>query len=145
MGQWRTTHDAEHGWTELTAGDPGWADTSWAGTVFVPATVFGRGEVAVVATARPDLLPEGARLFRFPGSDRLPTELTVTALLETTAVDEVVSLGGAPVRADGVVRTQDFLRPVMTLGRLRLQVRPGSRSTLVGFEQPHPTPCCSDH
>jgi len=140
VGRWRTTRDAEHGWDEV-----GTPDLTWAATVFVPAAVFGRGEVAVVAAARADLLPEGARLFRFPGSGALPEELTVAALVAGTAIEEVVALGNAPVVDDQLLRTQRFLRPVVTRGRVRLQVRPGAGATLLGFEQPNPVPCCADH
>jgi hypothetical protein len=88
VGDWLTTHDAEHRWRDVET-----PDHRWAATAFVPPKAFGRAEVAVVAASERDLLPEGARVFRFPGSDRLPDELTVAALLATTAVDEVVALG----------------------------------------------------
>ena len=140
VGRWRTTHDAEHGWSEVEA-----PDRAWVATVFVAPTATGRAEVAVVAASTPHVLAEGARLFRFPGSDRLPDELTVATLIATTAVDEVVALGGTAVPAHQVIRTQGFLRPVMTGGLVRLQVRPGEGATLLGFEQPHPTPCCAAH
>ncbi len=140
VGRWRITHDAEHDWDQLRA-----PDQSWAATVFVPATAFGRAEVAVVAADGPHLLPEGARVFRYPGDDGLPEELTVGDLLATTAIDEVLALGGTQVQDHYVIRTQHFLRPTMTAGRLRLVVRPGEGSTLLGFEQPNPTPCCAGH
>ena len=140
VGHWRTTHDAEHGWEEI--GTPGQA---WAATFFVPSTAFGRAEVGVVAAAACRLLPDGARVFRFPGSDALPASLTVAELLATTSIEEVVALGGGRVHDQQVVRTQQFLRPVTVDGRLRLQVRPAADATLVGFEQPNPTPCCADH
>ena len=140
VGRWRTTHDAEHGWSEV-----GLPDHGWTATVFVPPSAAGYAEVAVVTAAYPDLLPEGARLFRFPGSDGLPDELTVAALVATTAVEDVAALGGTAVLADQVLRTQAFLRPVLTGGRVRLQVRPGAGATLLAFEQPRPTSCCADH
>jgi hypothetical protein len=101
VGRWHSTHDAEHGWEQIRT-----PDQEWAATVFVPASVFGRGEVAVVAAPASHLLPEGARLFRFPGSDGLPDELTVAALIANTAVDEVVALGNTPVPDHLVIRTR---------------------------------------
>ena len=141
VGHWRTTHEAEHGWRQ--ACEP--RDGAWAATVFVPAAVFGRAEVAVVAAEEPQSLPGDARVFSFPGEEDLPEETTVAQLLADTVVDEVVALGNQPIGPEQVVRTQRFLRPVVTSGGLRLLVRPGRGSVLLPFEQPNPTPCCLDH
>ena len=141
VGHWRTTHEAEHGWRQSCEPRQG----RWAATVFMPAAVFGRAEVAVVTAHEARSLPSDARVFLFPGDEDLPEEPTVAQLLAATAVDEVVALGNQPIGSEQVVRTQRFLRPVVTSGGLRLSVRPGRGSVLLPFEQPNPTPCCLEH
>ena len=141
LGHWRTTHEAEHGWRQVREPEEG----EWAATVFVPAAVFGRAEVAVVTAHEAESLPRDARVFSFPGDEDLPDEPTVAQLLADTVVDEVVALGNQPIGSEQVVRTHRFLRPVVTSGGLRLLVRPGHGSVLLPFEQPNPTPCCLDH
>ncbi len=54
-------------------------------------------------------------------------------------------LGGTPIAGDVVLDTQDFVRPVYSGGALVLHVRPGMHGVVVPFEQPNPTPCCTDH
>ena len=141
VGRWRTTREAEHGWLHGCER----SEPEWAATVFVPAAVFGRAEVAVVTAAGARALPHDARVFSFPGQEDLPEEPTVAQLLADTVVDEVVALGNQPVEPDQVVRTQRFLRPIVTATGLLLLVRPGRGSVLLPFEQPNPTPCCLDH
>ena len=85
------------------------------------------------------------RVFAFPGAQEVPGELTLGALTAGTAVDRVVSLGGAEPGPDTVLRTQGFLRPELVAGELVLRVRPADGGAVVPFEQPSPTPCCADH
>ena len=81
----------------------------------------------------------------FPGHDTVGPEITVGALLTTTAINTVEALGGADTAADVVVHTRGFLRPRFTGGRLVLHTQPARGGVLVPFETPSPTPCCTDH
>lgn len=153
---WSTTREAEHGALA-------WAADRATQLVLV-CTHFVAGRVVVTAQTDvgpdvgPDVAPDGAlaavhgqhlartagRVFVFPGQDALPATTTVAGLIASTAVDDVLGVGG--VRPDGDVRldTQGFVRPELSGGRMVLRVRPAACG-VVPFEQPHPTPCCADH
>lgn len=65
-------------------------------------------------------------------------------VIDLTAIEAVVGLGGVPASKDQVVDRQGFVRPVVEGGRLTLRVRPAGQDRLVPFEQPYATPCCAD-
>jgi hypothetical protein len=85
------------------------------------------------------------RAFVFPGMASLDRIVTVATLLSTSAVDDVITLGGAPARPSDRIDTQNHLRPEFGAGRLVLRARPSVGAGLVPFEQPNPTPCCASH
>lgn len=85
------------------------------------------------------------RAFIFPGMASLRRVVTVGTLLSTTAVDDVVTLGGDAARTSDRIDTQNFLRPEFSAGRLVLRARPAVGVGLIPFEQPNPTPCCASH
>jgi hypothetical protein len=69
----------------------------------------------------------------------------VREVLATSAIDDVVVIGGAPPSPHLRVDTQEFVRPHFVTGRLVLHTRPAASADLVPFEQPEQTPCCTDH
>lgn len=138
VGGWTSTHDAEHAFRERHATG---SRATYAGTVFVP----GRTEVEIVVGDDPSALPEGTRLFVFPGHHLLVGALAAGDLVDGTGIDEVRGVGGLDPAEDALVDTQDFVRPRVEDGRLVLHVRPSAEGLLVPFEQPNPTPCCADH
>lgn len=85
------------------------------------------------------------RAFRYPGVDRLTGVRTVADLLASSAVDEVIVLGGAPADPETLVQTRDFVRPQWRNGALALIVTPAGAGRVAPFEVPNPTPCCADH
>lgn len=66
-------------------------------------------------------------------------------VLDGTAIDQVVALGGTTVAREAVLETQGFVRPTFVGGSLVLHVRPGADGVLMPFEQPDPAACCADH
>ena len=157
---WTTTTQAEHGTLERVSGLG--LRAVLACTHFLPAGA-GRGpRVAVTvqvagsglaAGTDPVLAPllaaheagRSGRAFVFPGMGSLDRILTVAALLSASAVDDVITLGGAPARPSDRIDTQNHLRPEFSAGRLVLRARPSVGVGLVPFEQPNPTPCCASH
>ncbi len=155
---WRTTREAEHATAERVAR----AGVVSAATHFStesPAVLVtvadDSGVVTVFGTADPDeqaelrgrhLMQTSGRLFVFPGSTFLSGRMSVGRLLEFSVIDEV-RLVGSVERVDHgtVVDTQDYVRPAMVDGSVRLVLRPAVGGVLVPFEQPNPTPCCADH
>ena len=111
------------------------------------------GQVATLRSAGEDLDPllaahvtgRSGRAFVFPGMAALDRIVTVETLVSTSAVDDVVTLGGTAARSTDRIDTQNFLRPEFTAGRLVLRTRPSVGVDLVPFEQPNPTPCCASH
>ena len=134
-GGWTSTRDAEHGFRR--EGD---AQPAYVGTGFDPVD-------RVVVHAAQDVadLPDGTRLFVFPGDEVLTGVVSVREILVRTAIDQVRGLAGTFPSLEDRVDTQEFVRPVVERGRLVLVVRPGHAAGLVPFEQPNPTPCCADH
>ena len=107
------------------------------------------GRQEVVAAARAAAAAHtgrsSGRLVRFPGDEVLVGTVTVQQVLDATAVETVRVLAGAdPAPATEVV-TRSHVRPTFVQGRLELLVQPAVGGTLVPFESPSPTPCCSDH
>ncbi|CAN5573795.1 hypothetical protein BH10ACT10_BH10ACT10_00170 [soil metagenome] len=138
VGGWISTRDAEHAFGERHAAG---SRAAYAGTVFVP----GGREVEVVVGDDPAALPEGARMFVYPGHHLLVGALAAGDLVARSGIDQVRGLGGVDPVVDDLVDTQAFVRPLVERGRLVLLVRPAAGGMLVPFEQPHPTPCCADH
>lgn len=86
------------------------------------------------------------RAVLYPGVTSLTGTLTVTHLLERSAIDRVSVLGTRDQLApDTPLMTRDHVRPQWLDGDLVLTVMPAVGGTLVPFEVPEPTPCCADH
>lgn len=85
------------------------------------------------------------RLLCFAGRERVTGDHTVAELLEVTAVERVLRIGGAVAGAAEVVRTSGFVRPTLRGGGTILQTRPGSAGTLHPAEIAYPHRCCSSH
>ena len=157
LAGWRTTAEAEHSAAARITDEIAVAATHFApNEPRVLVTLEDRdGHVVVLGAsgaaeedevrARHERRSSG-RLFRFGGSRGLTGRITVARLLEASAVDEVRLVGSPdPVDGSAVVDTQDFVRPTMHDGVVRLVLRPAADEVLVPFEQPDPTPCCADH
>ncbi len=89
--------------------------------------------------------PQAGRAFVFAGMTALERIVTVRTLLDRTAVQEVVTVGGIVALTSDRIDTQRHLRPEFVAGRLVLRTRPAADVELVPFEQPNPTPCCAAH
>ncbi len=88
---------------------------------------------------------EGGRLIRFSGCDMTGlNEMTVSQLLATTSIDEVVPLG-ADLTDAAVVVTNGFVRPTFRGGRTTLVVTPLDDNRFAPFETEHPHQCCGGH
>ena len=85
------------------------------------------------------------RAVRFPGVERLVGDLTVSEILQRSAIAQVEILAGGPAGPADVVRTDDFVRPQYRSGELVLVTTPAAGGLLVPFERRDPTPCCADH
>lgn len=85
------------------------------------------------------------RLVRYPGVDELRGVLPVADLLGRSAVDEVVVVGGGAHDGTTLVDTRDFVRPVLSGGRVRLLVQPAVGGVMVPFETENPHHCCEYH
>lgn len=105
------------------------------------------GDAAGVAGARAALAAHDAgtsgRAVVYPGVDALVGAIDVGRVVATSAVDEVVSLGG-PFGPDTVLQTRDHVRPQRRGDRWVLAVQPAAGNTLVPFENPSPKRCCAD-
>lgn len=110
-------------------------------------SVLGEGSADDVAAAAAHHRDRTAgRAFAFTGSHALTGVMTVGELLARSDIDEVVMIGARERVADDVViDTQSFVRPLHDGGALRLVVRPAPGGTVLPFEQPNPTACCTDH
>ena len=137
-GGWTSTRDAEHGYWEAR-------DLIGCCYPYVSTSFEGPERVMVCGADDPRDLPELARLFVFPGHAGLAGTMTVAELLLVSGIDEVRGLAGTTPSLDDLVDTQEFVRPRRQEGRLVLTVRPADDDRYVPFEQPNPTPCCSDH
>jgi hypothetical protein len=85
------------------------------------------------------------RAVHYPGVESLTGSLTVAEVIERSAVERVVMLGGAEAAAGTVLHTLDYVRPMWKDGRLTLVTRPAPEGSLAPFELQHSTPCCADH
>jgi hypothetical protein len=102
------------------------------------------GERASAAAAARSARTEGRAVW-FPGHRTVGGQITVAALLDTTAIDAVEVLGAAGADPATVIETRGFVRPRFVADRLVLHVQPARGGVLVPFETPNPTPCCADH
>jgi len=84
------------------------------------------------------------RAVRYPGVDRLIGTLSVAELLESSAIEQVIMLGGAQPDEDTPLVTRDFVRPQWINGVLTLITTPVGPGRIGPFELPDPTPCCAD-
>jgi hypothetical protein len=98
------------------------------------------GEVAFAHRSR-----QSGRVILFPGQESLLGVVPLTDITTQTAVEELVCLGESPGES-ATLRTQDFVRPEFTAGRLVLVIQPfDGINEFVPFEQPNPHPCCANH
>lgn len=116
-----------------------------------PASVVindvGLGEPHGITGARAALAAQASgvtgRAVVFPGVDALRGTLQVSRVTETSAVEQVLSLGG-PFAPDTPLVTRDHVRPYRQGGRWVLAVQPAIGGALVPFEDPAPKRCCQD-
>ncbi len=87
----------------------------------------------------------GGRAVTFPGSRQLAGTLPVGQAIGGSALDRLAVLGGAPVPAEDLLVTRDFVRPRWSNGELVLAVLPAGQRLVAPFEVPNPTPCCAGH
>ncbi|MEV6923170.1 hypothetical protein AB0M46_01460 [Dactylosporangium sp. NPDC051485] len=106
-------------------------------------TYFDGGQVAVGAEADPP--PEGARQVLFEGAEQLKGTIAVAAILDGSAIEKVVILGGMAAVPEMLVDTRDFVRPIWRDGVLTLVTQFARNGVLVPFEPPNNRPCCTDH
>lgn len=85
------------------------------------------------------------RLVHYPGADAVRGRMPVEQLLECSAIDEVVVVGGSLHDGGTIVDTREFVRPMLVQGRVRLLVQPAANGVMVPFEKQNPTRCCEDH
>jgi len=81
----------------------------------------------------------------YPGVASLVQTLTVQEVLERSAVDRVRVLTAGDAPPDARIVTRGHVRPTWVDGELVLLTQPALGGTLVPFESPTPTPCCTDH
>ena len=122
----------------VAATSSGLADGVWHGTD-LDALQGAWTAVAAAATGT------SGRLVHFRGAEELTGRLRVADVLASSAVQEVVMVGGAPHSDDTVLDTGGFVRPRLEGGRVRLLVQPGAGGVLVPFERENPHRCCEDH
>ena len=85
------------------------------------------------------------RLIRFPGyAATLVEELTVSALLAATPIDEVVALG-ADLGDDALIVANRFIRPTFQSGRTVLVVTALEKHRFRPYEIEHQHQCCGGH
>nr|BFE65660.1 hypothetical protein GCM10020063_101860 [Dactylosporangium thailandense] len=106
-------------------------------------TYFSGGQVAVGAEAQQP--PEGARQVVFEGHEGLKGTIAVSAIIDGSAIEKVVILGGMTAVPEMLVDTRDFVRPIWRDGVLTLVTQFGRGGVLVPFEPPNNRPCCADH
>jgi hypothetical protein len=99
---------------------------------------------AKVAAAEHDARSAG-RAVHYPGVEQLTGSLTVGEVIERSAIERVVMIGGADAAPETILRTLDYVRPMWKDGRLTLVTRPAPEGSLAPFELRHSTPCCADH
>ena len=85
------------------------------------------------------------RLIRFPGyPTTLVDEVSVSALVDATAIDEVVALG-ADLGANAVIVANRFIRPTFQSGRTVLVVTALDDNRFRPYEIEHQHQCCGGH
>ncbi|HEV7897986.1 MAG TPA: hypothetical protein VGP31_09105 [Planosporangium sp.] len=99
---------------------------------------------AKIAAAEHEARSAGRAVY-YPGVELLTGTLTVGEVIERSAIERVVLLGGAEATPETVLHTLDYVRPVWTDGQLALVTRPAPEGCLAPFELKHSTPCCADH
>ncbi|MGI5523271.1 hypothetical protein ACQEUX_20405 [Micromonospora sp. CA-259024] len=116
--------------------------TGWLGGL--PATPPELRAAAERAAAEHTARRSG-RAVRYPGVDRMVGTLTVGEVLNSSAIERVVVLGGTTAEPEMPLDTRDFVRPEWRNGQLVLVAMPHHSGGLAPFEVPDPTPCCADH
>ncbi|GGN28539.1 hypothetical protein FHR83_007877 [Actinoplanes campanulatus] len=146
----RTLAEADHWITALTPA-PVLACTHLVATPYphvaislLTAASFETGPELATAAGEAAAGRDG-RAVRFPGVERLTGELTVSEILQRSAISRVEVLGGGPADPATVVETGDFVRPRFRAGELVLITTPAAGGRLIPFETRNPTPCCADH
>ncbi|MGJ7442482.1 hypothetical protein [Aquipuribacter sp. MA13-6] len=105
-----------------------------------PGALAGAWAAVTAAATR-----SSGRLVRYPGVDELRGVLPVSDVVARSVVDEVVVVGGSRHDGTTLVDTRDFVRPVLSAGRVRLLVQPAVGGVMVPFEKENPERCCEDH
>jgi hypothetical protein len=85
------------------------------------------------------------RAVLYPGVEHLVGAVRVDELLELSAIDQVILLGGAHPAPESLIETRDFVRPQWRNGELTLIATPLGPGRIAPFELPNPTPCCAGH
>ncbi len=85
-----------------------------------------------------------SRAVVYPGSERMVGTLTIGAVTELSAIDEVRTMGPS-LAPDATLVTRDHVRPLRQDGRWVLHVQPASGGIQVPFEAPANRPCCAEH
>jgi hypothetical protein len=127
----------------LTAHTPTGAPSSRTGEDSWPAEAQDN-DGARLAAAEHEARSAG-RAVHYPGVDLLTGSLTVAEVIERSAIERVVMLGGADAAPGTVLHTLGYVRPVWKDGRLTLVTRPAPEGSLAPFELENPTRCCADH
>jgi hypothetical protein len=110
-------------------------------------TVTAHGEQSRQAGAREAAIAHrdrtGGRAVVYPGLARLTGEVPVGAVLETTAIDRIVSMHGEYDEA-AVLVTGGYVRPRFEGGELVLHAGHDDPKRLIPWEVRTPTPCCGE-
>jgi hypothetical protein len=107
----------------------------------VDSIPVGRARDAAVS----HLMRLGGRLIRFPGYEMTTVdEVSVSQLLASTSIDEVIPLGSS-LGHEAVVVANGFMRPTLSGGRTTLVVTPLEDNRFAPFETENPHQCCGGH
>lgn len=107
--------------------------------------VAGVGTGAAAEAVAAHTARASGRAVVFPGCERLVGELSVSELLEVSAIERVDLLSGPPPSPEARIATADFVRPLWDAGALTLHTVAAAGGRLAPFEVRTPTPCCADH
>ncbi|KAA9150737.1 hypothetical protein FPZ12_040660 [Amycolatopsis acidicola] len=89
---------------------------------------------------------KGGRAVTYPGAAELTGTVPFRYVLERTAIERIVVVGGADEPGeDDLLETRDHVRPEWRDGELALAVTPVAGGRFAPFEVPDPTPCRAGH
>jgi hypothetical protein len=110
-----------------------------------PTDPSGAAQADLAGAAQAAAADPVGRAVRFPGWERLTGVLTVSEILQRSAISRVEVLGSGPAEPGVLVETGDFVRPQFRGGELILVTTPAAGGRLIPFERRDPTPCCAGH